>query len=268
MVRGLYISASGALVAQANVDLIANNLANVNTGGFKRSLMQIASDQPMDLYRIQTDPGQVSGAALPGVPTMAPIGKLGMGAQISDTRTSFAQGALEQNGNPLNFALQGNGFFTIQTPQGLRYTRNGDFVRNAQGLLTTQDGNLVLGQKGAITIPPDGTILVDGQGNISVQLAAQGSVPTQLDQVRITQFANPFQLRPQGDNLFVDQGAQPIADQQTSVYQGMLEKSNADVIRSMVDLISNQRWFDANEKSIAAQDDATSLAIQQVARTN
>lgn len=267
LVRGLYTSASGALVAQANVDLIANNLANANTGGFKRSLMQVASVPSMQLNRIQTDPGQSPDPTVRGVATVTPIGPLGFGAQIADTPTVFEQGAMQQTGNPVDFALQGNGFFAIQTPQGVRYTRDGSFERNAQGVLTTQDGNLVLGQNGAITIPPTGTLAVDGKGAMTVSSIVAGQqVVTPLDQLRIVQFSNPLQLRPEGANRFVDLGAQPSADTQSTVSQGMLEGSNASVIRSMVDLITNERWFDANEKSISTQDTANQMVIEQVGR--
>src|SRR5579875_3383957 len=251
LVRGLYTSASGALVAQANVDQIANNLANVNTNGFKRSLMAVMSDQEMPLYRIQTDPGQAPDAAIPGVPTMTPVGPLGLGAQVVDTPTDFEQGVLEQTGNPLDVALEGSGFFAIQTPQGIRYTRDGSFVRNAQGLLATKDGSLVLGRNGAISVRPPG-----------------GAAVQPLDQLRIVTFADPLRLRPEGATRFVDYGARPAADTTTTVSQGMLEKSNADVITSMVGLIVNERWFDANEKSIQTQDQANQMVIEQVGRVS
>jgi len=267
LVRGLYTSAGGAIVAQSNVDLIANNLANVNTSGFKKMLMQVGASEKMELYRIQTDPGQVPDAPRPGVPTMTPIGPLGLGAQIIDTPTSFSQGGLQNTGNPLDLGIKGEGFFAIQTPQGLRYTRDGSFIRNAQGLLTTQDGSLVLGQNGAITIPQTGSLTVDTQGNLTLSTFQAGQQNVQqLDQLRLVQFANPFQLRSEGANKFVDYGAQPFVDTQSTVNQGFLEKSNADVIGSMVDLIKNERWFDTNVKSIQTQDTATQQAIEQVGR--
>jgi flagellar basal-body rod protein FlgG len=247
--------------------MIANNLANANTGGFKRSLMEVGSAESMQLYRIQTDPGQTPGSATRGVATSTPIGPLGFGAQILDTPAVFDQGSLQQTGNPLDFALQGKGFFAVQTPQGIRYTRDGSFERNAQGLLTTQDGNLVLGQNGAITIPPTGTVQVDSKGAISVSATVAGQqAVTQVDQLRIVQFSNPLKLRPEGANRFVDLGAQPSVDTQTVVSQGALEQSNASVIRSMVDLITNERWFDANSKSIQTQDTANQMVIEQVGR--
>lgn len=261
----MYTSVAGALVAEANVDLIANNLANVNTGGFKRSLLQAGTTSSMELYRIQTDPGQTATSPVPGVPTSTPIGQLGFGSAVLDTPTDFEQGALESTGNPLDLALQGDGMFAIQTPQGVRYTRNGNFTLNTQGILTTTDGNLVLGQNGAITIPPTGKVVVSPQGAITIQQA--GGVTRPVDQLRIVQFSDSYNLRPQGANLFQDYGALPSPDTTTTVSQGMLEKSNADPIRAMVDLITNQRWFEANEKSIQTQDTATQQVIDNVGKT-
>ena len=258
MVRGLYTSAAGALSAQAQADVIANNLANVNTSGFKKTLMQIEAATPFQVYRIQTDPGKTPGAAVPGAHTVQYVGALGAGSLVMDTPTNFEEGAFEQTGNKLDFALSGQGFFTIQTPQGIRYTRDGGFLRNAQGLLVTQQGNLVLGQGGPITIPPTGTIGAGADGTITVNGQA-------VDQLRITRFTNLTAVRPEGDNRFADTGAGgPAADTTSSVNQGFIEKSNANVVRSMVDLIVAERWFQANEKSIQAQDDLTNQAIQNV----
>ena len=261
MVRGLYTAAAGALTAQASVDVIANNLANVSTGGFKKTLTQIEAATPFQIYRIQTDPGKTTGSPLPGAHVAQFVGALGTGSLVMDTPTNFEAGAFNQTGNSLDFALQGNGFFTIQTPQGVRYTRDGNFVRNAQGFLTTTQGDYVLGNGGAITVPltgkveagPDGTINVNGQP---------------VDKLRITQFANLVAVRPEGGNRYVDTGAgRPSADTTTSVNQGFLEQSNANVVRSMVDLIDAERWFQANEKAVQAQDDLTGQCIQNVGHT-
>jgi flagellar basal-body rod protein FlgG len=262
LVRGLYTSASGAVAAEQNVDLIANNLANVSTGGFKRSLMQIASGPTMEVYRIQTDPGTTPGMATPGVSAQKHLGTLGLGSQVYDTPVNFDQGPMGQTGNQFDFGLQGSGFFTIQTPAGVRYTRNGEFTRNAQNLLVTQNGDLVLGRNGAITLPPNGQISVDKTGSMVV--AGQGQP---FDQLKLTRFASPTLLRPEGNNNFVDLGAGPTADTQTVVQQGSLEKSNANVVQMMVDLINSQRWFEANQKSIMTQDTANGLAIETVGKT-
>jgi len=168
------------MVAQASVDAIANNLANVSTGGFKRAVTQVESTTSMQLYRIQTDPGQVPGQATPGKPSIVPVGPLGFGSYVYDTPTVFDQGGLQATGNPLNVALTGPGFLTIQTPQGVRYTRQGDLVRNPQGLLATTNGNLVLGNGGPISVPTNATISFSPTGQVLVDNVA-------TNQLRLTE---------------------------------------------------------------------------------
>ncbi len=263
MVRGLYTSASGALVAQSQVDAIANNLANVNTGGFRQTLLQVQSAPTLGIYRIQTDPGKTATNPLPGVPVTQFVGQLGTGSQVYDTPNDFRSGALQTTGNPLDLAITGNhaAFFTIQTPNGIRYTRNGEFVLDGGGVLRTQDGNAVMGTNGAPIQLQSGDFAVGHDGTITQNGISVG-------QLQLTQFSNLVNLRPEGANNFVpsgNAGAGPATN--VSVQQGFLEKSNSNVVRSMVDLITAERWFDANEKSIKAQDDATQYAISQVAKT-
>ena len=261
MVRGLYTAAAGALVAQSQADVIANNLANVNTAGFKRTLLQVQSAPEMGIYRMQTEPSAALDGGTASTPTAQFVGALGTGAQVADTPAVFEQGALESTGNSLDLAIQGNGFFTLQTPQGIRYTRDGQFARDAQGYLETMDGDRVLGrngpiqlQSGAVQIGQDGSVRQNGQ---------------LVDQLRVVNFANLTAVRPEGDNRFADTGTgRPALDTASSVNQGYLERSNANVVRSMVDLITAQRWFEANEKVIQTQDTANGYAIANVARSN
>ena len=263
MVRGMYTAASGALVAQSAVDTIANNLANVNTTGFKRTLLQVQAQPQRDLFRFQTDPGKNGNARTAGIPVQVPIGALGSGAQIFDTPADLAQGLIATTGNDLDVALSGPGFFTIRAGNGaVRYTRDGGFVRDQNGFLTAQNGDRVLGQGGApIALPATGKVEIARDGTISVG----GQT---YDKLSVVEFATPAALRPEGSNRFVDTGAGPRAAVNTTALQGSLEKSNADVVRSMVDLIANERWFDANQKSIQTQDDAVAQAVQTVGRTN
>jgi flagellar basal-body rod protein FlgF len=263
LVRGMYAAASGALVAQSAVDTIANNLANVNTAGFKRTLLQVQAQPQRELFRFQTDPGKTSGARTAGAAAQAPIGALGTGAQIYDTPADYAQGTIAATGNDLDVALSGPGFFAIRAGNGaVRYTRDGAFVRDQNGFLTAQNGDRVLGRGGApVVLPQSGKVEIARDGAISVD-------GRPYDRLRVTEFANAANLRPEGANRFVDAGAGPRAAANTTALQGSLEKSNADVVRSMVDLISMQRWFDANEKSIQTQDDAVGVAVQTVGRTN
>jgi flagellar basal-body rod protein FlgF len=272
LVRGMYAAASGALVAQSLADNVANNLANVNSSGFKQTLLQIESAPSLDIYRIQTDPGHVSGRALPGVPVAAHVGALGTGSQIYDTPEDFAQGPLQQTGNRLDLALSGtNQFFTILTPNGVRYTRDGQFTLDANGILRTMDGNAVLGttgrpialnaQQGPATFNTDGTVTQ------APQAGQTSAAATQIGTLQIASFNNLTALRKEGDNAFVDTGnARPVAAQNVSLQQGFLEKSNGNVVRAMVDLITAERWFDANERVMKAEDDATSQDISNVAK--
>ena len=266
MVRGLYTAASGALVAESVVDNVANNLANVNTTGFKQTLLQIQSAPSMNIFRIQTDPGKMAGNPLPGVPVAASVGPLGTGSLVYDTPTNYEQGPLAATGNPYDLAISGSGnaFFTIQTPNGVRYTRDGEFTPDAQGVLRTHDGNTVLGvngqqiqinqNQGPVTIGKDGTIYQNG---------------TNIGQLAITSFNSLLNLRPEGTNDYAITGnAGPAQATGVSVQQGFLEKSNGNVVTSMVDMINAERWFDANEKSIKTEDDATNTAISVVAKTS
>lgn len=257
MVRGLYTAASGALVAQSQADTIANNLANVSTTGFKRTLLQVQSAPAMRVYMLQNQPAAQGPAAAPSY-----VGALGMGAQVMDTPAVFEQGALESTGNPLDLAIQGNGFFTIQTPQGVRYTRDGQFARDPQGNMVTMDGDRVLDTAGRPVQLQAGAVDVAANGDVR----QNGQV---VDTLRIVKFANLAAVRPEGDNRFIDTGAgRPALDAGSSVHQGFLERSNANVVRSMVDLITAQRWFEANQKVIQTQDTTNNYAIANVAKSS
>jgi flagellar basal-body rod protein FlgG len=269
----MYTATSGALVAQSAVDTIANNLANVNTAGFKQKLLQIQAQPQIALYRIQTDPGRQPNARTSGVPVADPIGTLGTGAQIYDTPSDFAQGSLSTTGNDLDVALAGPGFFTTQAGDGTRaYTRDGSFQRDQNGYLVAGNGDRVLGVGGApIQLPDQGKVQIARDGTVTVTPtgAGQTNVAQTVGQLQITEFANLNALRPQGAARYVDTGAaQPAAATRTTALQGSLETSNANVVTSMVGLITNERWFDMNVQMIQAQDTTTGQAIQAVGRSS
>jgi flagellar basal-body rod protein FlgF len=275
LVRGLYTSASGALVAESMADNVASNLANVNTSGFKQTLLQIQSTPSLDIYRIQTDPGKTSGNPLPGRPVSQEVGLLGTGVQVYDTPTDFGQGSLQNTGNPLDVAISNtaNAFFTIQTPNGIRYTRDGEFSEDGQGFLRTQDGNAVLNTQGQpIQLQPGGgaiTIQTDGTIYQTPANPGAGNQPAAVGQLQLTQFNSLLNLRPEGANNFNPSGnAGPTPVTTATVQQGYIEASGANVVKSMVDLITAERWFDANEKSVKTQDDATNTAIAMVGKTS
>jgi flagellar basal-body rod protein FlgF len=163
-----------------------------------------------------------------------------------------------------------NGFFTIQTPQGIRYTRDGQFTVNNAGTLVTLDGNAVLDTNGQqITIQPTlGKPVIGTDGTITQPGTLTNSAASiTTAQIAVTQFTNLIDLRPEGNNNFVNTGnAQPAPATNVGMQQGFLEQSNFNVVRSMVDLITAERWFDSNERAIKAQDDATNQAISNVAK--
>jgi flagellar basal-body rod protein FlgF len=284
LVRGIYTAANGAIVAQSNVDIIANNLANVNTSGFKRTLMQIESQPKVALYRDQIDPGTSGGNRTPGVATHTSVGDLGFGSRIYDTPTVFEQGPIQQTGNSMDVALNGPGFFAVRDAAGnVRYTRGGSFTQNAQNQLVTTDGEAVLGTNGQPVSLQQGNVNVDLQGNITTngtptgQLAvvaikidprggvSANGIPT--GQLGVFEFANLTNLRSEGADKFVNAGAAPQNATRTTVLQGAQEKSNANVISSMVGLITNERWFDANQKMIQTQDTELGAAISTVGKS-
>ncbi len=285
MVRGLYTAATGAIVAQTNVDIIANNLANVNTAGFKRTLMQAEAMLELPINRDQTDPGTSGANRTPGVPRSTPIGKLGFGAEVYDTPTVFEQGPIQSTGNMMDVALSGPGFFSVRDKSGvIRYTRGGSFTQNAQNQLVTTDGDSVLGVDGQpVNLKQQGNISVDLQGRVSqngqlagslavvaIKIDPRGGVTSngiQTGKLGVYEFADMTQLRPIGNDKFINAGSAPKVATSTSVLQGAQEKSNSNVISSMVDLITNERWFDANEKMIQTQDTELGAAITTVGKS-
>jgi flagellar basal-body rod protein FlgG len=262
LIRGLYTAATGAIVAQSNVDVIANNLANVNTSGFKRTLMQVESAPKSQLFRDQIDPGQTPGNRTRGVAAHVAVGDLGFGSRIYDTPAVFDQGAIQQTDNPLDLALSGPGFMAVKDANGATsYVRGGALVKNPQGELVTGDGDRVLGTNGQpIALQPQGSVQIDRTGSVISDGQPAG-------QLAVFEFANLTAVRPQGASKFVNTGAAPKPAVNTTVLQGAQEKSNADVVTSMVGLISNERWFDANEKMITTQDTELGIAISTVGKT-
>jgi len=256
MIRGMYAAANGAMVAEADVDTIANNLANVSTTAFKKTLLQVQANPTMDIARIQNDPSTTPGQGVNGTSVSQSVGALGTGAVVYDTPVELSQGTMQKTSNPLDVAIQGNAFFTIQTPNGIRYTRDGAFIKSSDGTLTTHDGNPVLGNNGPITLP-DGKVTIATDGTISVDGSS-------VDQLQLHTFTQISHLHPEGTNLFVDSGAGVAPTDNSTVVQGSLENSNGDVVSSIVDLITAQRWFEMNQKAIQTEDQATAQAIQNV----
>ncbi|HUU84332.1 MAG TPA: flagellar basal-body rod protein FlgG [Phycisphaerae bacterium] len=257
-ITALHAAASGMKALDNKLDVVANNLANVNTVGFKRSRVNFEDL----LYQIKREPGTPNADDEP-----IPHGiQIGLGVQISGTQLNFQQGPRDQTDRPLDLAIEGDGFFQVSAidngQEVTAYTRAGNFTINAEG-------NVVLGNtEGArlepqITIPDDVTQIVVGR-NGEVQVKQTGSsVLSTVGQVELARFVNSEGLRQIGRNLYTETDASgapitgdPQEDGLGAIQQGMLEGSNVDPVRELIDLIQTQRAFELNSQSIQSADQA------------
>jgi flagellar basal-body rod protein FlgG len=247
----MWIAKTGLDAQQTRMSVISNNLANVNTTGFKRDR---ASFEDM-LYQNLRQPG-----AQVGADAQAPTGlMLGTGVRIVSTEKTHTQGSLVSTKNALDLAVQGEGFFQIAQPDGtVAYTRDGSFKLSSTGQLVTANGAPL---QPAITIPPNVASISIGQdGTVSVETAAGGGAQV-LGQIQIARFANPAGLQALGQNMLKETAASgaPIVSQpgQTGagqLMQGALEASNVNVVEEMVNMIETQRAYEINSKAISAVD--------------
>jgi flagellar basal-body rod protein FlgG len=258
MFRSLNVAATGMAAEETQLDTIANNLANANTTGYKTQNAQFE-----DLLY------QNARAAGPGADgNVAPTAtQIGTGVRVVATTRSFAQGTLQQTGNPFDMAIGGTGFFAVLRPTGeMAYTRAGSFQLDAQGRLTTPAG---MPLEPPITIPANATsTTIAADGTVSVQ--QQGSTTaTTVGQIQLTTFPNPNGLSSDGQNLFTATASSgqpttgaPAADGRGSITQGSIEGSNVDVVEEMVGMIRAQRAYEINSKVISAADEMLRNATQ------
>lgn len=251
----LYISASGMQAQQSNVDSIANNLANVNTAGFKKNRVSF-----QDVYYRAAI---ANTAGLDGSSATAP--GFGLGTLVSSNAKSFAAGDLKQTDGPLDFAVRGSGFFEVEMPDGSStYTRYGAFRVTSEGLLGTASG---LPLKQRIEIPAEALeVVVDSAGHVSAKMPNESAL-TDLGQIELVSFQNPQALEPLGDNLYAASGevgnatvAKPGESGVGTIAQGYLEGSNVKLTEEMVNLVLAQRAYELNAKVIQAADDMLSIS--------
>ncbi|MEW6049861.1 MAG: flagellar basal-body rod protein FlgG [Candidatus Zixiibacteriota bacterium] len=257
MIKAMRTAASGMMAQQMNVDNIANNLANVNTSGFKKSKLEFQDV----LYQNYRKAGSAS-----AVGAQVPTGlAVGYGTRPASSTREFSPGDLQQTGNPLDLAIDGDGFFQIQRPDGTTaYTRDGSFKISADGRVVTSDGYFLLPQ---ITIPDNTTsIAVGGDGMIEVIQFGQDT-PAQLGQLELARFINPAGLSAIGKNLLVPTAASGTATTNVptqgglgTIDQGYLEMSNVSVVDEMVNMIVAQRAYEMNSKAIQTADDMAQIA--------
>ena len=265
MWRGLYTAGAGMITETKRTDTIANNLANANTTGYKRDDAINREFEPMLISRVNDTQTRDDVTSFKGfhVGTGRPVvGTLGLGSYIDEIATDHAQGGFQTTGNPLDLAIAGDGYFAVQTPQGVRYTRDGNFYRSSAGQLQTVNGQAVLDVQGnPITIPA---------GTASITVGAKGEILADNRQIAQLQFVTFGQDRravlKQGSNLYYPQnGAQP-QPATGDIQQGMLEASNTNVVSEMVELINNYRIYEAGSKAVTTQDSMLDKSVNEVGR--
>lgn len=251
MIRSLWISKTGLDAQQTQMDVIANNLANVSTNGFKRA-RAVFEDL---IYQTLRQPGAHSSQQ-----TQLPSGmQIGTGVRAVATERIFTQGNLQQTGNRLDVAIQGQGFFQVLLPDGTTaYTRDGSFQSNSQGQLVTSSGFAV---QPAITIPPNATgVTIARDGTVSVTVPGSAT-PVQVGSLQLVGFVNPAGLQSIGENLYVETAASGTPNPNTPgtnglglLSQGYVETSNVNVVEELVNMIQTQRAYEINSKAIQTSD--------------
>jgi flagellar basal-body rod protein FlgG len=251
MIRSLWIAKTGLETQQTAMDVISNNLANVNTTGFKRA-RAVFEDL---MYQTVRQPGAAVGAA-----NQLPSGlQLGTGARTVATERIHTQGDLKQTGNALDVAIQGRGFLQVTMPDGtIAYTRDGSLHQDENGQVVTANGYAL---DPPISIPANAqSITIGSDGTVSVSLAGQAA-NQQIGTVQLADFINPAGLQPNGDNLYLEtassgspQIGQPGLNGLGTLASGSLESSNVNVVEQMVDMIQTQRTYEMNSKAVSAAD--------------
>jgi flagellar basal-body rod protein FlgF len=243
MNSGLYSALSGSIAAMKRMDTISNNLANVNTPGYKKDKMLFESMLA----------GAVNPPAVPQSSTADPI------LQKENVYIDYGEGSVVQTGNPLDLAIDGDGFFVIQTPQGQAYTRQGNFRLAADGTLVTSDGYPVMGQGGAIRVQ-GGQVEIDAKGVVTIDGTPSGTIS-------IVDFPKPYNLTKLSSAQFLPANQQVTPQAATgSINQGHLEGSNVETITEMVRMIETSRYFDACQRVIKGFDDMTGKAANELGK--
>lgn len=235
MDKGIFVALSGAVLQEKRMEALSDNLANVNTSGFKGT-RPIFEDSMTDAYRVRT------------------FGKL------DDVVTDVSQGPLQRTERKLDVAIKGEGFFAVETSFGARYTRDGSFTLDRDGNLVTRDGAAVLGETGRIKLP--GTdVKIDASGGINVNGANVG-------RLKLVDFTNPGALRREGSLFAAPKGAGEVpANPNAQVEQGYIEASNVNAVRAMTTMIEAMRSYETHTKLIQSIDDMTRKAVEEVGRT-
>ena len=251
MMRSLWIAKTGMEAQQTQLDVISHNLANVSTTGYKRAN---AVFEDLIYQNLRQSGSQTTEQ------NQLPTGlHLGLGVRTVATSRNFLQGSLQQSSNALDVAINGNGFFEVNMPDGtIAYTRDGSFEVDAQGQLVTSSG---LPVANGITIPQGATkVSISADGVVSATMPGQAA-PQQVGNIAMSQFINPAGLEPRGQNLYIETASSGQPQQGTpgtnglgTIQQGYLEASNVNVVQELVTMIQTQRAYEMNSKAIQTSD--------------
>lgn len=251
MIRGLYTAATGMNSMQHQIDVTSNNIANVNTTGFKQDRAEF---QDLMYETLNYTAGQTTQTSI------NPTGiDVGLGVRISGIQKNFTEGDLKLTSNPLDLAIEGKGFFQITLPSGeTAYSRNGAFKLNSEGSIVNGSGYSLSPE---IVVPDNVTDIKVGRDGTVKAKDPQTGRDVELGQITIADFVNPAGLTPLGESLFMQSDASgdvlegnPTEEQFGSIQQGMIELSNVKLVNEMVDLITAQRAYEANSKAITTTD--------------
>jgi flagellar basal-body rod protein FlgG len=247
----LYTAATGATAQQLRLETLANNLANADTVGFKADKLSFSSLLP--------DPGDLRAAAVPAEGAKL-TGNVHVGS--GSGHTDFSQGPLHTTGNVLDLAISGDGFFTVETPAGPRYTRQGVFALSPGGVLVTAEGYPVLGDGGPITVQGQ-EVSVGEDGTVTVD-----NIPTA--RLRVVDFERPYRLEKVGAAMFkaADDTVVPQPARDATVAQGMVEAANVDPVRIMTEMLEVLRTYESHQKVMRTAEDLDSKLISEAGRSS
>lgn len=257
MIRGLYTSGYSMLTLNRKMDVVSNNMANVNTNGFKKDVVVFEEFSDVLVKRF------FDGSDRSSRPVR--IGNMTLYNDIAEVYTDFTQGTLESTGLSTDVAINGDesAFFCVAVPDNNGqfrefYTRDGEFKLDSEGRLVTRDGYMVMGENGAITLE-DSDFVISERGEV----VQNGET---IDFIRIRKFANPESLRKYGFNLLTVTNESQDADFEGTIQQGFIERSNVDSVREMVDMITILRAYESNQKLIQYQDSTLDKAVNDIGR--
>lgn len=249
MLKALNTAATGMQAQQTNMDVTANNMANISTNGYKKGRAEFEDL----MYQTIKEPGTATGDN-----AVSPLGvQTGLGVKVSAIKKDFSVGDATVTNRPLDLMIEGKGFFAVNTPDGIAYTRDGAFTKNANGVLVDRNGNSLQPQ---IVIPAEAAGIGISERGV-VEISLQNGERQNVGQLEVVNFINPAGLKAKGKNLYVNTPASgapiqglPGINGMGGIAQGQLEGSNVNIVDEMVNMIKNQRSYEINSKAVQAAD--------------